>query len=286
MPDVLNYLEYREYLRDWFVESKKENRFTSYRYLGQKTGVDPAWLVRVFQKEGHLNEEALPSFIRLCSLDDRRAEYFKVLYRFNKAKAKEVISEHYHRLMELREMEARILTNPEFVYFANWACTALRALIGISEDTSDFEVLAKKIIPLVSTRDANNAFEVLKQLKLIEPDSKGGWNITDQIVSTGGEVQSGAVREFHRRTLELAQESLDRFKVEERDVSSIVLTADEEDLPEIKRRIEEFRRGLLQFANRSESANRVYALNVSIFPLTDTVDNVVQNKSENSKELS
>ena len=79
MPEVLDYLEYREFLKDWFVETKKDNPFTSYRYLGQKTGVDPAWLVRVFQKEGHLNEGTLPAFIRLCGLDDRRAEYFKTL---------------------------------------------------------------------------------------------------------------------------------------------------------------------------------------------------------------
>ena len=96
MPEVLDYLEYREYLKDWFVETKKDNPFTSYRYLGQKTGVDPAWLVRVFQKEGHLNESTLPVFIRICGLDDRRAEYFKTLYRFNKTKAKQTLSELYY----------------------------------------------------------------------------------------------------------------------------------------------------------------------------------------------
>jgi uncharacterized protein (TIGR02147 family) len=273
MPDILDYLEYREFLRDWFIESKKENRFTSYRYLGQKTGVDPAWLVRVFQKEGHLNEEALPAFIRLCSFDDRRAEYFRILYRFCKTKAKASLSELYCRLMELREMEARVLTSPEFMYFGNWACTALRALVGISQDTSDLTVLANHLNPPISQKDAHNALEVLKQLKLIEPDGHGGWNITQQIVTTGGEVKSRAVRDFHRRTLELAQESLDRHSVAERDVSSIVFTVDEADIPEFKQRIEDFRRGLLQFAKRSENANRVYALNVSMFPLSDVIEN-------------
>ena len=89
MVDVLEYLDYREYLKDWFIDSKKVNSFTSYRYLGQKTGVDPAWLVRVFQKEGHLNEEAIHTFIHLCDLDTRRAEYLRVLYHFSKTKAKE-----------------------------------------------------------------------------------------------------------------------------------------------------------------------------------------------------
>src|SRR5574344_4558 len=273
MSDVLDYLEYREFLKDWFVESKKDNRFTSYRYLGQKTGVDPAWLVRVFQKEGHLNEEALPAFIRLCGFDDRRAEYFRILYRFCKTKAKSSLSELYCRLMALREMEARVLTSPEFMYFGNWACTALRALIGISENTSDLHAVANHLNPPISQNDARNALEVLKQLKLIEKDGHGGWNITQQIVTTGGEVKSSAVRDFHRRTLELAQESLDRHPIAERDVSSIVFTVDEADIPEFKQRIEDFRRGLLQFAKRSENANRVYALNVSMFPLSDVIEN-------------
>lgn len=272
MPEVLDYLEYREFLKDWFVETKKDNPFTSYRYLGQKTGVDPAWLVRVFQKEGHLNEGTLPVFIRICGLDDRRAEYFKTLYHFNKTKAKQTLSELYYKLMELRSLETRVLSQPELAYFGSWACAALRALIGITKDTSNIASLAEHLNPPISQDEARNALGILKQLGLVVPDNHGGWNITDQILSTGGEVKSRAVRDFHRHTMELAQESLDRHKPEERDISSVVFTADESDLPEIKHRIEEFRRGLLQFARRSERADRVYALNISMFPLSDKVD--------------
>lgn len=271
MPEVLDYLEYREYLKDWFVETKKDNPFTSYRYLGQKTGVDPAWLVRVFQKEGHLNESTLPVFIRICGLDDRRAEYFKTLYRFNKTKAKQTLSELYYKLLELRSLETRVLSEPELAYFGSWACAALRALIGITKDTSDIASLGKHLNPPISQDDARNALGILKQLGLVVPDGTGGWNITDQIISTGGEVKSSAVRSFHRHTMELAQESLDRHKPEERDISSVVFTADESDLPEIKHKIEEFRRGLLQFARKSERADRVYALNIAMYPLSDKV---------------
>ena len=189
MPEVLDYLEYREYLKDWFVETKKDNPFTSYRYLGQKTGVDPAWLVRVFQKEGHLNESTLPVFIRICGLDDRRAEYFKTLYRFNKTKAKQTLSELYYKLLELRSLETRVLSEPELAYFGSWACAALRALIGITKDTSDITGLGKHLNPPISQDDARNALGILKQLGLVVPDGTGGWNITDQIISTGGEVK-------------------------------------------------------------------------------------------------
>lgn len=269
--DVLEYLEYREYLRDWYGECKRLHHFTSYRYLAQKTGIDPAWIVRVFQKEGHLSDEALPAFIRICGLDERRAEYFRVLHRFCKSKSPEDQREHYNRMMELREVEARRLASPELVYFSEWSTVALRALIGISKDTSNVDSLGKQLSPPVSPEEARNALEVLTKLGLVVPDHRGGWDITDRVVTTGTEIQSAAVRQYHRRTLELAQESLDRHPPEERDISSVALTLHHEDIAEIKDRIAEFRRGLLQFARASEGADRVYHLNVAFFPMSETV---------------
>lgn len=280
--DVLDYLEYREYLRDWYGVCKRLHRFTSYRYLAQKTGIDPAWIVRVFQKEGHLSEESLPTFIRLCAFDERRAEYFRVLYRFCKSKSPEDQREHYNRLMELREVEARKLASPELVYFSEWSTIALRALIGISKDTSNIDSLGKKLSPPIRPEEARNALDVLSNLGLLTPDGKGGWDITDRVVTSGSDIQSAAVRQYHRRTLELAQESLDRHPPEERDISSVALTLQHEDLPEIKERIAEFRRGLLQFARVSDSADRVYHLNVAFFPMSEIVDDPasVVSKSE------
>ncbi len=269
--DVLEYLEYREFLRDWYAESKRLHRFTSYRYLAQKTGIDPAWIVRVFQKEGHLSEESLPTFIRLCAFDERRAEYFRVLYRFCKAKSQDDQKEHYNRLMELRDVEARKLASPELCYFSEWATVALRALIGLSRDTSNVETLGKQLSPAIRPEEARNALEVLLKLGLVASDGKGGWDITDRLVTSGTDIQSAAVRQYHRRTLELAQESLDRHPPEERDISSVTLTLHHDDIAEIKERITEFRRGLLQFARSSEGADRVYHLNVAFFPMSEVV---------------
>jgi len=266
--DVLEYLDYRDFLRDWFVESKKQNRVTSYRYLGQKTGLDPAWLVRVFQKEGHLNEESIPTFQKLFAFDERRSEYFRILHRFCKSKSPDDQREHFQRLMELREMEARKLDSPELTYFGSWSTAALRALIGITQNTSDIQLVASRLSPSISASEAADALELLRKLNLVEPDGHGGWNITDRIVTTGNEVQSHAVRHYHRNILALAEQSLERHPPESRDISSVTLTIDEEDIPEIKERVAEFRRGLLQFARASENANRVYNLSISLFPLS------------------
>lgn len=273
-PDVLEYLEYREYLRDWFAESKRQNRFTSYRYLARKTGLDAGWLARIFQREGHLSEEYVPTFLKLCALDERRSEYFRVLHRFCRTKSPDEQKDCYRRLLELREIEARPLEAAELNYFSQWSTTALRALIGISSRTQDIAELAAKLEPAITPAEAQVALEVLRKLALIREDGKGGWDITDRILTTGAEVRSGAVRQFHRTMLELAAQSLERHATEERDISSITLTLDHEDMEEVKARVAEFRKGLLQFARSSGLANRVYNLTIAFFPLSGVVQDV------------
>lgn len=276
LPDVLEFLEYREYLREWFAESKRQNRFTSYRYLAQKTGLDPAWIVRVFQKEGHLNEDVVPSFIKLCNLDERRAEYFRVLHRFCKSKSPEDQKELFTRLLELRDLELRHLDSPELQYFSSASTVALRSLIGISKHTHDIGALGSQLSPPISAIEAQHALSVLQKLGLVESDGHGGWNITDRLVTTGAEVRSEAVRQYHRHTLDLARESLTRHQPEERDISSVALTIPTEDIAEIKERIAEFRKSLLAFARNAKGADRVYQLNLAFFPLSDTVQEIAE----------
>ena len=50
MEDILNYLDYREYLRDHFNESKKKHSFFSFRYVAGKTGLDASFYVKVLNK--------------------------------------------------------------------------------------------------------------------------------------------------------------------------------------------------------------------------------------------
>jgi uncharacterized protein (TIGR02147 family) len=275
LPDILEYLDYRDYLKDWYQASKQNNRFTSYRYISQKTDLDPAWIVRVFQKQGHLSEESLPKFEKLCRFDQRRIEYFRILHHFCRTKSEEQQKDLFARLMELRDIEAHTLASAELAYYNHWYVGALRALIGITQDTSNLEALAQNLSPAITLSEAQDAIEVLLKLGLIEDDQQGGWNITHRILTSGAEVQSGAVRNHHRQTLDLAIESLDRHLPEQRDISSLTLTIDQEDVAEVKERIAAFRRGLLQFAHQSTKSDKVFQLNVSFFPLSETVSDPV-----------
>jgi uncharacterized protein (TIGR02147 family) len=90
-------------------------------------------------------------------------------------------------------------------------------------------------------------------------------------LSTGPEVKSLAITNFHREMLRLASESIERYPASERDISTLTLRINSASMAEIKRRIIEFRKELLEFALNEESSDQVLQINLQFFPLTKKV---------------
>ena len=270
--DVMEYLEYREFLRDWYKEGKRRSRTMSYRFLSQKTGIDASWLVRIFQQEGHLADEVVPAFVKLCEFDARRTEYFKALHRFCKTDSDSERRRCFDDMMRLRDMTSRQLRDDEYAYYSHWIPSALRALVGLLRETTDIVHIGQKLIPKVEAKEIKEAIHLLHKLGLVAEDGHGGWNITDRILTTGAEVGSDALRNYQRQVLYLAENSLAEQMPGERDISTLTLTLSCEDLPEIKERISQLRRSLLQLARNAHKADRVFALNVSLFALSEKLD--------------
>jgi uncharacterized protein (TIGR02147 family) len=70
----------------------------------------------------------------------------------------------------------------------------------------------------------------------------------------------------------LGGESLRRFAKSERDVSTVALAIPQQALPNVRALIAEFRKSLIQLANIYEKSDRVYELNVQLFPLSERMD--------------
>jgi len=268
----MEYLDYRKFLRDWYQEGKRRSRAVSYRFLSRKTGIDASWLVRIFQQEGHLADEGIPAFVKLCEFDARRTEYFKALHRFGKTDSDNERRRCFDDMMRLRDLTSRHLRDDELAYYSDWIPSALRALVGLSRDTADPERLGRRLVPAVDGRVVAEATASLHKLGLVSPDGAGGWNITDRILTTGSEVGSAALRDYQRQILRLAESSLEEQIPGERDISTLTLTLSSDDLPEIKERISQLRRSLLQLARNADKADRVFALNISLFALSARLD--------------
>lgn len=270
MPDVLDYLDYRQYLRevyDW--RKKRGDSFFSYRYMASRIGIDPGYLAKLLQGKVHLGESSIEPTIKLLHLEGKAAAYFLQLVTFGKARNDRQISEEFEKLMSLKGVGARTLDEDRFSFYQSWVHSAVRSLIGIRPFRGDYADLARHLSPPITEAEARESVELLERLELLRKEEDGTWELTERFVTTGDGWRSQAVRTFQGQTMELARESLARHIPEKRDISTVTVTLSQEDMPELRERIAQFRQDILRMARESRRQDSVYQLNIQLFPLTE-----------------
>jgi uncharacterized protein (TIGR02147 family) len=92
------------------------------------------------------------------------------------------------------------------------------------------------------------------------------------VVSTPSEVLSVAITTYHKDILTIAREAVERFKPEDRDIRSVTLGVSIEGYGEVKQRIGAFWKELLAFADTQKSVERIYQVNMQLFPLSEKTE--------------
>jgi uncharacterized protein (TIGR02147 family) len=129
----------------------------------------------------------------------------------------------------------------------------------------DYEALAKKVQPPISARQAKESVRLLLKLGLIKK-TKNGLIQTDPIITTGDEVASLAVQNFHLQNMVLAAESIDTCPSQERDISCLVLGLSKQGFENLKEETQTYRKRVLQIARDDNNIDRVYHVTIGVFP--------------------
>lgn len=267
IPNIFNYFEYREFVRDYYEMQKNEHAYFSYRYFSLKLQVDPGTLLKVTQAKAHLSATVITRLIQYLHLDEKESAYLETLVLFNKAKTENESKKFYEALIRQKDIDYRTLNELEYQYFSEWYHIPVRAIIGMQPFDENFAALGQKVSPKISEEQAKESFILLQKLGLIKKNAQGLWELHESVVSTGTQWRSHAIRNYQKLVIEKAAESLERYPKEKRDVSTVTVAINMRDLPAFQMRCEEFRRELMKMAVDSEEPDSVYQINIQLFPM-------------------
>ncbi len=265
--NIFSYFDYQKYLRDCYEFKKQQNPSFSYRYIGHKVGIDPGYLVKVFQGKKHIANRSIPLFVKLLGLKKKETEYFELLVLFNKAKTNTEIKSYFEKLLTYAEINEILVEADKYEFYQKWYYTAVRELIAISEFSGDYTYLAAQIIPAITPSEARKSVELLERLGFIKKGKKGIYCVTARYITTGDNWRSIAVRSFQKETMKLAECSLDTIPKEERDVSTVTITLSKKGFEEVRDRLAAFRRELLEISHGDYERDTAYHINLQIFPI-------------------
>ncbi|WP_290743476.1 TIGR02147 family protein [Fibrobacter sp. UBA4309] len=267
MEPIYEYTDYREWLRDAFDDFKKRKSVISWRYMAMKLGADPGNLLRVSQGKIHLTLSLVGPMAEFFELNEKETAYWTELVYFGRAKTDAEALNHYEKMQMLKGIPLKRLAKKELEFYRHWYCNAIRSIIGICKFKDDYEGLAESCTPPISVEEAKSAVKLLYDLNMISRDREGFWKVNDTFVSTGGNWRSEAVRTFQKETVRLAGESLERHAPPLRDISTVTMTFNMDDIALIREKIKEFRSELLRMSQEGSGDDTVFQLNVQLFPI-------------------
>lgn len=265
-------MSYREILKEEFDLRSKRNPSYSLRAFAQALEFPVSKLSEVLNGKRGLSSQSAEKISKKLQLSKTEAEFFikSVQSLHGRSQTTRVLAKsELKRLAHLQSHKEIELE--KFKVITHWVHFAIMELSTLPSFRSDHLWIAKRL--KVESKLIDEAIERLLKLKLMARDKKGRYFQTEEDLATVSDIPSKSIRAYHHQMLELAKTSLEVHKVTERDFSSLSFAIDSSRIDEAKKVLRKFRRKFVKDFSTNPENDRVYALNLQLFPLDYTESN-------------
>jgi uncharacterized protein (TIGR02147 family) len=273
MKSIYDYTNYRLFLKEFYEEQKAKKGFT-YRDFARLVGMNStSWLLHLIKGTKNLSAESVIRVAKAVKLNKAETRFLEMMVQFTQARTNGVKDHCYQRMLAMkRKLKIAKIGEEQYDYYTKWYHPAVRSLVSKVKFTDadgghDFSILGRCLMPPIPAREAKKSVLLLEKLGLISRDGNGRFTQSSAAVSTGDEVSSLNVVNYHKQVSRLAEGAHDLSVKEERDISALTLGINKEDVLRIKARIQAFRKEIMDLATASENPDRVYQINFQMFPV-------------------
>lgn len=267
MREVFEFLDYRDYLKEFYRVNKKKHSFFSYKFIGDRVGMDPSYFAKILIKSLHISDQTIPHFIKLLKLSGNEAEYFEVLVHFGKSKTEKKSKLYFEKLIALRKFTSYRIEEYQYTYYSKWYYSAIRSLLGFIKFTGNYKDLASLLTPAISVKQAKEAIALLLKLNMISVKD-AEYTLTHDHVSTGKEFNRIAIEGHQKSVIQLALDSMSAHSQDERNFGTLTMAIDKNGFNHLEQMMRDLRESIQKYVNEVEAPDRVYQLNMQFFPLS------------------
>ena len=268
-PDVLQYTNYRVYLRDYYEFKKKTVPAFSLRFFAEKAGLSShAHLKLTIDGKRNITKNTVVKLIHGLGLESHRAAYFESLVFFNQAQTDADKQVYYAQLLKASpRSKLHKMDKAQFRIFREWHHSAILEMVALKEFRPIPDWISTRLGGLVTPAQVTESLKLLVELGLLVKTANG-FRQRDPLITTDDEVQDLMVKMYHLQMLKLSATMLSELSAPQRDVSALTFSIKREDFPNLKKHLQLMRKELLDFSAKAGEAEEVVQINIQLYPLT------------------
>ena len=270
---VFEYLDYREFLKDYYNSKKEANPAFSLRVFSDKIGFKAKdFISRVMSGSKNLSDQSISKVAAGLRLGKHETEFFTGLVKFNQAETTEDRNAAFEEMQAALKVarfaeKQHVLGHAQYMVYSHWRHLTVRSLIGMFGFNGDYETLAKQVRPHITAEEAKKSVQLLEECELIKKDKSGKYVLTENSITTGDRTSKLALRGYHQHCLKLAADSIDRDPPGSRHISGLTLGISQEGYERIVERINAFRKEIALIAEEDQNSDKVFQLEFAMFPV-------------------
>ncbi|SHM53129.1 TIGR02147 family protein [Fibrobacter sp. UWR3] len=273
LKKIFEYLDYREFLKDYYNAKKEANPAFSLRVFSDKIGFKAKdFISRVMNGDKNLSSQSIPKVASGLRLGKHETEFFIALVKFNQAETTEERNGAFGEMQAVLKVvrfaeKQHLLGHAQYMVYSHWRHLTIRSLIGMYGFDGDYEALARRVHPRITAEEAKASVKLLEDCMLIKKGKNGKYALTENAITTGDRTSKLALRGFHQDCLKLAADSIDRDPPGTRHISGLTLGISQEGYERIVERINAFRKEIALIAEEDENSDKVFQLQFALFPV-------------------
>lgn len=279
MKPIVEYLDYRVYMQEFYEERKRTSAFTWREFAKLAGFASSGYLKLVCDGKTRLRKGGAERVAKAMELAGYKATYFCCMVEFCEATDSEKKQKAYDEMLRISETnKLRILGGEAYGYFSNWINPALRELAPIMPGAKPLE-MARMLCPTVPAADVRYSLDQMVQLGLLKRIESNGVVSYQQNDTTINPVFNAdfnaainvAMRNMQKQFSRMAGDAVDRFPFDERSVSGMTVGLNREAYKRIEKEILDFRKKIESIVAEVKDYDRVYRMNLHLFPLSEKI---------------
>ncbi len=280
IPVLSDYMDYRIFLADFYRYkkdfTKKSLRPYTYSIFSAAADIkSPNYLKMIIEGKRNLSNEMILKFSKACGFNKILSDEFKLLVDFNQSEDPAIRNFALKTLSEFRvnqNLKSGSLDRKTFERVPNWIGWIIFALVDQKNVSFEVAELKNLLRGKASDLEINQALDQLIQTGELVKDS-----VTHEIKKGNrsentDEIPPALIRKLQTQLMYLGLESLYQDQPQEREFGSLTMSLTEKEFNDVKFKLRQLRKSLHKensIARISEKGDRVYQLNLQLFPVTN-----------------
>lgn len=272
-PLVTQFTDFRAYLKAMIAFLKATRRGFSYRSFALKAGFSsPSFLKLVSEGQRNLSSESIERVAEGLGLDRRETEAFEALVELGQAESDARKNRAYAKIAKLAQRDpVKRIEVDQYEAYSKWYTMVLREMAQLPGFDEDPDKLARRLRFKTRPDDVKRGLDNLERLGLLVRGDDGKLASAERNLSSGPEVRSLSIRNFHRQMLEKAITALDTIPLGQRNISGVTVALNRRQYARVIELIQVLRREILAVAEDvqpDDEPQQVHQLSFALIPLT------------------